>query len=679
MTSLIEKKIKALRDQIREHDYNYYVLAQPTVTDQEYDKLFKMLETLEAQHPELITFDSPTQRVGSDLTKVFRPVQHRVPMLSLSNTYSEEELFDFDRRVRDGLKEDKKVEYLVELKIDGASVSINYVNGYLKTAATRGDGTIGEEITNNVKTIKSVPLKIKNDSSVKYKLNDFEVRGEIFMNVKDFEKLNKDREKADEKTFANPRNSTAGTLKLQDPKVVAKRPLNIFLYSLISPEDDLISQEDNLLTLKKLGFKVNEHSQKCSTMDQVINVCRKFEKLRNSLEYEIDGAVIKVNSLEQQKKLGSIAKAPRWAVAFKFKSKQAITKIKAITWQVGRTGAVTPVAELEPKLLAGSTISRATLHNFDEIVRKDIRVGDTVVIEKGGDVIPKVVQVVLDKRKSGSRKTKPPDKCPTCNSKLFKPDEEVAYYCENIECPDQVKGRIEHFASRGAMDIEGLGESLIDVFVDQSFLRTYADIYNLKDHRDDLVQMERFGEKSVSNLLSSIEKSKEKPFDKVLFALGIRYVGAGAARKLANHFRSIDALIKANEEEITEVHEIGESISKSIKKFLGDPHNKKILDELKKAGLKFSFADSKSEDVKDNFFKGKTFVLTGSLSSFTRDEASEKIIGFGGAVTSSVSKNTDYLLAGEKAGSKLDKANKLGIKIIGENEFQNKISEAESK
>jgi len=499
------------------------------------------------------------------------------------------------------------------------------------------------------------------------------------MNVKDFEKLNKEREKLGEKLFANPRNSTAGTLKLQDPKVVARRPLNTFLYSLISLEDDLKKQEENLTILKKLGFKINENYKKCQTIEEVIKVCRKFEKLRDDLEYEIDGAVIKVNSIAQQNELGSIAKAPRWAVAFKFKAKQAVTKIKAITWQVGRTGAVTPVAELEPKFLAGSTISRATLHNFDEIERKDIRVGDTVIIEKGGDVIPKVVEVVLNERPASSRKTRPPEKCPTCNSKLFKPEGEVAYYCENSECPDQVKGRIEHFAARGAMDIEGLGESLIDLFVEKGFIKTYSDIYKLKKLKNELVSMERFGEKSVNNLVNSIEKSKEKPFDKVLFALGIRYVGSGAARKLASHFKSIDALMKASEEDITAVYEIGESISKSVIKFLSDSHNKKIIDELKKAGLKFSFADVKTPIVTDNFFKGKTFVLTGTLSSFTREEAGEKIILFGGNVTSSVSKKTDYVLAGEKAGSKLDKASKLGIKIIDEKEFQKKVSEAENK
>ncbi|HSW53772.1 MAG TPA: NAD-dependent DNA ligase LigA [Ignavibacteriaceae bacterium] len=675
----IEKKIEALRVQIREHDYKYYVLAQPAISDPEYDKLVKELEALEKQYPELITPDSPTQRVGNDLTKDFKPVEHKIPMLSLSNTYSEDELYDFDRRVKDGLADDEKVEYLVELKIDGASVSINYVNGVLKTAATRGDGTSGEEITNNVRTIKSIPLKIKKDKSISYKLNDFEVRGEIFMNIADFENLNKEREKSGEKTFANPRNSTAGTLKLQDPKIVARRPLNTFTYSLISPEDELKSQEENLLLLKKLGFKVNEHFKKCSSIEEVVRVCKEFEILREKLKYEIDGAVIKVNSIKQQNELGSIAKAPRWAVAFKFKSKQAITKIKDIVWQVGRTGAVTPVAELEPKFLAGSTISRATLHNFDEIERKDIRVDDIVVIEKGGDVIPKVVEVVLSERPSGSRKIKPPEKCPACGSKLFKPEGEVAFYCENSECPDQIKGRLEHFASRGAMDIEGLGESLIDLFVEKGFLKTYSDIYKLKNFKDDLVAIDRLGEKSISNLLNSIERSKEKPFDKVLFALGIRYVGSGAAKKLAAHFKSLDSLIKATEEEIVEVYEIGESISKSVKKFFSDSHNKKNIEELKKAGLKFSFTDAKTDFVGDNFFKGKTFVLTGSLSSFTREEAEEKITNFGGNVTSSVSKKTDYVLAGEKAGSKLDKAKTLGIIILDEIEFQKKISEAELK
>ena len=679
MPSAIEKKIEALREQIRDHDYNYYILTQPKLSDQEYDKLYKELEKLEAENPELITPDSPTQRVGSDLTKVFKPIKHKVPMLSLSNTYSEKELYDFDRRVRDGLMNEEKIEYIVELKIDGASVSINYVDGLLKTAATRGDGTVGEEITNNVKTIKSVPLKIKKDKSISHKLNDFEVRGEIFMNVKDFEKLNKERAEKGEKTFANPRNSTAGTLKLQDPKIVARRPLNTFIYNLISPNDELKSQEENLSIINKLGFKINPHHKKCSGIEEVLKVCKEFEKLRDTLEYEIDGAVIKVNSIKQQNKLGSIAKAPRWAVAFKFKSKQATTVIEDIVWQVGRTGAITPVAALKPVFLAGSTISRATLHNFDEIVRKDIRVSDTVLIEKGGDVIPKVVSVDLSQRPVGSKKTKPPDKCPTCDTKLFKPENEVAYYCENAECPDQIKGRIEHFASRGAMDIEGLGESLIDLFVEKDFLKTYGDIYRLEKVKDELIAIDRLGEKSVSNLLNSIEKSKERPFDKVLYALGIRYVGAGAAKKLASNFKNLDALIQASEGEITEVYEIGESISKSVRKFFSDNHNRKIVGELKKVGLKFSFADAKTSIMKDNFFKDKTFVLTGSLEGFTREEASEIIVRSGGNVTASVSKKTDYVLAGENAGSKLDKAKKLKINIMDEKEFKKKIGDAELK
>ena len=433
------------------------------------------------------------------------------------------------------------------------------------------------------------------------------------------------------------------------------------------------------MILKKMGFKVNLHHKKCKNIEEVIKVCRDFEKLRNDLEYEIDGAVIKVNSINQQKRLGSIARAPRWAVAFKFKSKQASTVVNDIVWQVGRTGAITPVAELEPVFLAGSTISRATLHNLDEIERKDIRKGDTVAIEKGGDVIPKVVEVNLSKRSPSSKKTKPPDKCPACSSKLFKPEGEVAYYCENAECPDQIKGRIEHFASRGAMDIEGLGESLIHLFVEKGFLKTYVDIYKLKNFKDELIAIDRLGERSVTNLLNSIDKSKERPFDKVLFALGIRYVGTGAAKKLVAHFKNLDTLIEASGEEITDVYEIGESISKSVKKFFSDSHNKKIIKELKKVGLKFSFADVNGNFVRDNFFSGKSFVLTGTLSNYTREEAEEIIMSLGGNVTSSVSKKTDYVLAGEKAGSKLGKAKNLNIKILNESEFKAKINEAGSK
>jgi len=676
MHSSIEKEIAELREIIQEHDYRYYVLAEPTISDEEYDKLLKKLEKLEAENPHLITPDSPTQRVGKDLTKDFKPVTHKVPMLSLANTYSQEELYDFDRRVKETLPSGSTVEYVVELKIDGASVSLHYLDGLLKTAATRGDGFVGEEITANVKTIKSVPLKLKNLNSIPYDLSDIEVRGEIYMNITDFQKLNKERERRGEKLFANPRNSSAGTLKLQDPKIVAQRPLNIFLYSLISSKGELESQFENLKILKKLGFRVNPEANLCKTIDEVIKVCRKLEEKRDSLEYEVDGAVIKVNSIKQQNILGSIAKSPRWAVAFKFKAKQAFTRLNKITWQVGRTGTITPVAELEPVLLAGSTISRATLHNYDEIKRKDIREGDKVVIEKGGDVIPKIVSVVLSERPSNSKQTLPPVNCPVCKSPIFKPEGEVAYYCENSECPAQIKGRLEHFASRGAMDIEGLGEALINLFVDLGYLKTYDQIYDLKNKREELIQIERLGEKSVDNLLRAIEESKKQPFHRTLFALGIRYVGAGAAKKLADHFSSIDALINASEEEISSIYEIGPSISKSVKKFFSDEHNLKIIQRLKGHNLNFT---SEKKTISANPFAGKAFVLTGTLTNFSREQAEEKIIKFGGKTSSSVSKKTDYVIVGENPGSKLAKAHSLGVKILNENEFINLINEAEGK
>lgn len=676
MPDKIEKAIEELRELIREHDHKYYVLAEPAISDEEYDKLLKKLETLEQENPHLITSDSPTQRVGKDLTKDFKPVSHKIPMLSLANTYSEEELYDFDRRIHEALPKNQKIEYVVELKIDGASVSLNYVDSYLKTAATRGDGFVGEEITANVKTIKAVPLRLKKSKSIPYKLQNIEVRGEIYMNIADFQDLNKERDKRGEKLFANPRNSSAGTLKLQDPKIVAQRPLNIFLYSLISTEEEFESQFKNLEILRLLGFRVNPEAKLCKNIDDVIAACREFEKKRDTLEYEVDGAVIKVNSIKQQNILGSIAKAPRWAVAFKFKAKQAFTTLNKITWQVGRTGTITPVAELEPVLLAGSTISRATLHNFDEILRKDIREGDKVVIEKGGDVIPKIVSVVLNERSSNSKETKPPAKCPVCESKIFKPEGEVAYYCENSECPAQIKGRIEHFASRGAMDIEGLGEALINLFVDLGYLKTYDQIYDLKNKRDELIQIERLGEKSIDNLLNAIEESKKQSFAKVLFALGIRYVGSGAAKKLTDHFLSIDEMMNASEEEITSIHEIGPSISRSVKNFFSDKHNIKVVQRLKAHNLNFK---SEKKTVRESPFLGKTFVLTGTLSKFSREEAEEKISNFGGKPSTSVSKKTDFVLVGENPGSKITKAQALGVRIINENEFEKLLKEAEQK
>lgn len=660
----IKKRISELKDLIRKHDYNYYVLSDSKISDYEYDQLYKELIILEKENPEEVTPDSPTQRVGSDITKEFPPVEHSTPMLSLSNSYDEIDLIDFDKRVKNILKTEEDIEYVTELKIDGVSISIVYNNGLLSKAATRGDGYVGEDVTNNVKTIKSVPLSV---NSLKLKFPPkFEVRGEVFMEIEEFKEFNAKRKNEGLKLFANPRNSSAGTLKLQDPKIVASRPLDVFMYYFISENQNFNTQYGNLEYLKLLGFKTNLNYKLCSNIKQVLQYCQYWEKQRANLRYEIDGVVVKVNKIEFQKKLGNIAKSPRWAIAYKFKAQSATTKIKGITWQVGRTGAVTPVAELEPVLLAGSTISRATLHNRDEIRRKDIREGDTVIIEKGGDVIPKIVEVDLSKRDTNFLITKFPEKCPECGQDLLYSENEVAIYCVNVQCPAQIKGQIEHFASRGAMDIEGLGKSLIDQFVDFKFLNSYADIYKLYERRDELISIERLGEKSVDNLLEAIDKSKDKPFEKVLFALGIRYVGAGAAQKLARAFKHIDNLISANKEEIIKVNEIGPSIASSIKLFFSNEKNRLIIDLLSDAGLRFEIEHN--EVLLENL-NGSTFVLTGTLKTFTREEAKSEIEKRGGKVSSSVSSNTDFLIAGENAGSKLSKAIKLNVKIISEDEF----------
>lgn len=668
------KRILELVKEIRYHDHRYYVLSDPEITDLEYDMLYKELERLENENPDLIQPDSPTRRVGSDLQNEFKPVPHRYPMLSLANTYNESELWDFDRRVKEGLPPGEQVEYVVEYKIDGLSVSLRYENNLLSVAATRGDGTTGEDVTLNVKTIKSVPLSIHRDALPGGVPSSFEVRGEAYMEKAVFERLNNERTARGEKIFANPRNLASGTLKLLDPSESAKRPLQIFTYYFMSPESPNQSQFEVLHYLQKLGFRVNSAYRLCQNIEEVLEYCHELEVKRDDLPYEVDGVVIKVNSFRQQEILGSIAKSPRWACAFKFKAKQAKTILHSITWQVGRTGAITPVAELEPVFLAGSTISRATLHNFDEISRKDIRKGDTVIIEKGGDVIPKVVSVVLEERPESSTPELPPAVCPVCGTEVFRPGNEVAFYCENGECAAQIKGRIEHFASRGAMDIEGLGSSITELFVELGFLKTYADIYRLYERELELKMMERFGEKSIDNLLKAIEESKKRPFHKVLFALGIRYVGAGAAKKLADHFGSLDSLMNAGQEEITAVYEIGDSIAGSVRQFFSDAHNLHLIAELKKAGL--NFEAEKRDEVADNFFKNRLFVLTGTLSRLKRDDAADKIASLGGKTASSVSKNTDYVIAGESAGSKLDKAQKLGVKVIDEETFIDHLAKA---
>ncbi len=675
MPNHLRKRLQQLSDELKYHDHRYYVLSDPEITDLEYDMLYKELERLERENPELVLPDSPTRRVGSDLENDFKPVVHNYPMLSLANTYNEEELFDFDRRVREGLPQSEKIEYVVEYKIDGLSVSLRYQNCRLVTGATRGDGVTGEDVTANVKTIRSIPLSVDSTHFASESDGNFEVRGEVYMEKSVFERLNNERQKKGEKLFANPRNLASGTLKLLNPADTAKRPLQIFTYYYLSNISSHKTQYENLQFLTKLGFRVNPSYALCSSIQEVLDFCKELEEKRDNLPYEVDGVVIKVNSFRHQELLGSIAKSPRWACAFKFKAKQAKTKLNDITWQVGRTGAITPVAELEPVFLAGSTISRATLHNFDEITKKDIRRGDTVIIEKGGDVIPKVVSVVIEERGTDTKPESAPLTCPVCGSGVFRPENEAAYYCENGECAAQVKGRIEHFASRGAMDIEGLGTAIIDQFVDLGYLKTYADIYRLKDKERELKSIERFGEKSIDNLLKSIELSKTKPFHKVLFAIGIRYVGAGAAKKLADHFVSLDNMQRAGVEEITGVYEIGEAIARSVVKFFSDEHNLHLISSLREFGLQLE-GEQKKEAV-DNFFKNKSFVLTGTLSSMKREEAAERITNFGGKSVSSVSKNTDFVIAGESAGSKLDKAQKLGVGILTEEDFLEKLLSAE--
>ncbi|MBU2446322.1 MAG: NAD-dependent DNA ligase LigA [Bacteroidetes bacterium] len=661
----ITKRIEELREFIHRYDYEYYVLNEPSVHDREYDRLMDELISLEKQYPFLVTPDSPTQRVGGEPIKEFPVVFHDISMLSLSNTYSEDELHDFHRRVRELIPSKEEVNYTTELKIDGVAISLQYRGGLFVQGVTRGDGTRGDEISNNLRTIKSIPLRL-NFKEVEEKLfENIEVRGEIYMNRKEFDLMNIEREKLGEKLFANPRNATAGTLKLQDPRLVAERPLNFFVYSLRSYSTELNSQSENLLLLKNLGFKVNQQYKLCESIYDVIQFCREWEEKRESLPYDIDGVVIKVNDLKQQELLGNIAKSPRWATAFKFEAKKTRTKLKKITLQVGRQGTITPVAELEPVLLAGTTVSRATLHNFEEIQRKDIREGDSVLIEKGGDIIPKVIEVVIDERSSTSDPFEAPEKCPECGSKLFNPEGEVAIYCINYDCPAQVKGRIIHFASRGTMDIEGLGEAIIEKFVELGFLNNVADVYRLKNHRSKLIELEGYGEKSIDNLLTAIEESKSQSFERILFALGIRHVGAGVAKVLARSFSSIDDLIKAKHEDIQKIHEIGETISESISNFFSNKNNLKLIKDLRGFGLQFE-SKQKSSSTK---LSGKSFVVTGTLGSMTRDEAKQRIELLGGKTTDSVSSKTGFVIAGENPGSKLEKAKKLKIEILSEDDF----------
>jgi DNA ligase (NAD+) len=667
-------RINELRKLIKKYDHAYYIEAQPLTDDREYDLVFKELLELEKQHPELITDDSPTQRVGGEPLKEFTTVAHDSPMLSLSNTYNREEVTDFDRRVSE-LLEGEAYRYVCELKFDGVAISLRYVNSKLALAVTRGDGFKGDDITQNIRTIKTLPFNTEPILINGSKLENFEVRGEVYLKEDDFLKINNQRIEDGLKTFANPRNLTAGTMKLLNSKEVAKRPLQLVCYYLDSKDMKLDNHSDNLKYLKKMVFPTNDASKICVNLDEVFQFIDEWKTRRNSLPFQTDGIVIKVDSLRQQDILGAVARSPRWAIAYKYEAESATTKLLNISFQVGRTGIVTPVAELEPVFLAGSTISRATLHNADYITERDIRVGDFVVIQKGGEVIPKVVEVDLEKRPADSQPFSFPEFCP-CELKtpLYRPEGEAGYICDNPECPWQIKRRIEHFASRNALNIDGLGEKIVDRLVTLGFLKNVADIYDLKNHRDELLTMERWGEKSCDNLLEAIEKSKEQPFQRVLYAIGIRFIGEGAAKILANNFKSIDGLMQATIEELSSVYEIGEKMAESVYNFFKDETKIEIINRLKDAGLKFEVG-SDSNDSRSMILAGKTFVLTGELVSMTRKEAQERIESLGGKVTSSVSKNTSYVVVGENPGSKFEKAKSLKINILNEDELNAMLGE----
>jgi DNA ligase (NAD+) len=675
-TAQAEKKIASLRETIEEHDRKYFVLAAPTISDREYDRLMQELRDLEAQFPELITPESPTQRVGGEPSKLFSPAVHHVPMLSLANTYNTQEVEDFARRVHDLLGHESAHGYTCELKFDGVAMSLRYQHGKLVRGATRGDGTTGDDVTANIRTIRSIPLSLHSKS--RFVAENFEVRGEVFMELEGFRKLNQQREDDGEPPFANPRNSTAGTLKTLDSREVAKRPLEFRAYQLLfdeegfehSPEIDTHSKRLELL--KAFGFPTSKETRIVNDTEGIMQFAMHWQEHREELPFQIDGVVIKVNSLTEQGRVGFVAKSPRWAIAYKFETKQARTRLLGITLQVGRMGTITPVAELEPVALTGITIRRATLHNADEIERKDIRIGDMVLIERGGEVIPKVAGVDVKERPRSAKQFKFPTTCPECNSELVRPPGEVNWYCENPECPAQVIGRITHFASRGAMDIAGLGSQSVEQLVAAGLLHNVADIYDLNDRHADLIELERMGDKKVDNLLEGIEHSKQRPTARFLFALGIRHAGTSIAKLLIDEFGSIDVLSEATEEAIDNVPGIGPEIAASVYAYFRQKKNQVLLDSLRHAGLPFHGV-RKPKPAASEFFSGKIFVLTGTLNTMTRDEAKEKIESRGGKVAGSVSKKTHYVLAGAEAGSKLQKAEELGVKILNEEEFLSEV------
>lgn len=664
----VGKKIEALREKIRRHEYLYYVLDQPEISDADFDKLMRELKDLEAEHPELLTADSPTQRVGGKPREGFVKVRHSSPMLSLDNTYNEEELRDWERRVHE-LSGRSDVDYVCELKLDGMSLALIYEDGKLVRGITRGDGTVGEDVTLNVRTVRSVPLSISKEKLKKAGIPaDFEVRGELLMPTAAFKKVNEERERKGLSTFANPRNFTAGTVRQLDANITAERRMDYFPYILLENGRTYFDHHSKTLdALDAAGFKVNPTRKLVHSMEEVWEFIQQWAGKRESLAYEIDGIVVKVDRTALQDELGFTGKAPRWAIAYKYAARAGITKLESVRWQVGRTGKLTPVAELVPVAIGGTTVRNATLHNMDEIQRLGIKIGDWVQVERGGDVIPKVAKVIDDNNKDyprGKKEIEIPENCPVCGNKVVRIEGEVDYRCVNANCPAKLRETILHFASRGVMNIDGMGDALVNQLTERGLVKNVADIYKLT--KDDLLSLERMGDKSAQNILDEIESSKKLPLERVIYGLGIRMVGERTAQFLAEHFGSMEALESAGVEELQNVNEVGPRIAESIVEFFSIAANRKLVERLREAGLTLT-GYKKQRGTK---LAGKTFVLTGTLAHFTRDEAKKMIEDAGGKVTGSVSKKTDYVVAGADAGSKLDKAKEQGVKVIDESELE---------
>jgi DNA ligase (NAD+) len=661
-TKDIQKKIDALRDKIRHHEYRYYVLDDPEISDAEFDELMEQLKSVEAEHPDLITPDSPTQRVGGKPREGFLKVRHSSPMLSLDNTYSEDELRDWERRIHE-LSGRKDIEYVCELKLDGMSMALRYANAQLERGITRGDGSVGEDVTSNVRTVRSVPLSISKEKLKKAGLPlEFEVRGELLMPLSGFQKMNEERERQGLSKFANPRNAAAGTVRQLEPSITAQRRLDFFGYSLLTNGRTFLDRHSETLNaLEAAGFKVNPSRRLAKNMEEVWAFIQQWEGKRDSLPYEIDGIVVKVDRRSLQEELGYTGKAPRWAIAYKYAARGGTTKIDDIIVQVGRTGKLTPVAMLRPVPIGGTTVSRATLHNMDEIERLGVKIGDWVEVERGGDVIPKVVRVVDDKgHPRGHKNFHMPETCPVCGGKVVRTPGEADHRCVNANCPAKLRESILHFAARGVMNIDGMGDALVNQLTERRLVKNVADIYRLT--KDDLLKLERMGDKSAQNVLNEIEASKKLPLERVIYGLGIRFVGERTAEFLAEHFGSLDVIMKASEEELEQVNEIGPRIAQSIVEFFQEPRNRDLVEQLRKAGL--TLRGKKKE--RGTKLAGQTFVLTGTLARYSRDQAKKMIEDAGGRVASSVSNKTDYVIAGTDAGSKLDKARDLGVKVVDE-------------